>query len=367
MIPTLYEEDFDFTSYQDGTANLGLGKLAECITVTVRRVLNGVDELELSYPTFGKRASDLTLSRIIMAQPEYNTAPQPYRIYDVLKQTNGVIYVYARHVKEQLNYIPIWAFAAYDVTPAGAWSAMMNACTIETCPFTFYSNITTQADTFSNSAPRSISTLLGGIEGSMLDTYGGEYEFDRGTVKLLSRRGADNGVTLRYAKNIMSLKYETNLDDVVTAICPYWEQKELSQMGVTVTLTEKVIRGAYESLYPFKRTIAKDFSTEFEEEPTEAQLRAKAETWMNNSAQSVAEVTIDVNFELLNNFEEYKDIGVLDAVNLGDTVHIIYEHEINLTASARVIELRYDALKEKYKKVTLGKMKYSLADILNGL
>ena len=64
--------------------------------------------------------------------------------------------------------------------------------------------------------PSSIRSRLGGTRGSILDTYGGEYEWDGYTIKLHSERGSDKGVTLRYGKNITDITQEENIENTIT-------------------------------------------------------------------------------------------------------------------------------------------------------
>ena len=346
MIPILFEKTA--TTF----TGLGIGALSDCISCTVRRVLNGMDELEMSYPESGIRASDLENSRIICAVPEWKKTTQPYRIYDITKPMNGIFYVYARHISEQRSYIPVMPFTASNVSDA--LSSISTYCA-ETCPFTFWTDKTTVAN-FSITAPRSLGALLGGSAGSILDVYGGEYEFDGYTVKLWNRRGEDRGVTLRYGKNITDIRQEESIDATITGICPFWEDMD----GNVVTLTEKVIRSANAQNFPFNRTVVKDFSYSFDEQPTEAQLRAAAQAYVSQTGFGVPDVNIKVSFEMLSQYKEYEDLTSLESVNLGDTVHVIFER-LNVNADARVVEIRYDTLNDRYKSISIGKVRSNMS------
>ena len=346
MIPILFEKTATtFTT-------LGIGALTDCISCTVRRVLNGMDELEMSYPESGIRVKDITHSRIIYATPEWQKNPQPYRIYDITKPMNGIFYVYARHISEQKSYIPVMPFEASSVS--NALSSISANCA-ETCPFTFWTDKQTVAN-LKITEPRSLGALLGGMSGSILDVYGGEYEFDGYTVKLWNRRGADRGVTLRYGKNITDVQQEESIDATVTGICPFWSDLD----GHVVTLTEKVIRSANAANFPFNRTVVKDFSESFDEQPTEAQLRAKAQAYVAQTGFGVPDVSIKVSFEMLSQYEEYANLTSLESVNLGDTVHVIFE-KLEINADARVVETRYDVLNDKYKSISIGKVKSNMS------
>lgn len=345
MIPILYEEnEKNFTS-------LGLGSLAEATAANIIRELNGKDELSMQYPVTGKRYSDIRNSRIIYAQPEYRKDPQPYRIYYVSTPLKGIVSVYARHVSEQRNYIPVKPFSATSVTDA---FAKLPSNMLEDNPFTFWTDKTTSAN-FSLSVPTSLGQVLGGMEGSILDTYRGEYEFDKWTVKLWNHRGNDNGVTIRYGKNMTDFVKDESIDSTITGIVPYYTDAD----GNCMMLPEYVIESSYASLYPFKRTVPVDFSADFDDTPTEAQLRSKANSYMQVTGFGQPTVSLNVSFVHLSQFPEYKDYALLETVNLGDTVSVTHE-DYNISVSARVVQTNYDCLGDKYKSVTIGSVKSSL-------
>ena len=352
MIPILFEKNTTtFTT-------LGIGALTDCISCTVRRVLNGMDELEMSYPETGIRASELLNSRIIRVVPEWKKSAQSYRIYNVTKPMNGIFVVYARHISEQKTYIPVMPFTASSVSDT--LESISDNCA-ESCPFTFWTDKETVAN-FTLSTPASLGNVLGGMAGSILDVYGGEYEFDDYTVKLWNHRGSDRGVTLRYGKNITDIQQEESIDATITGICPFWSDLN----GDVVVLPEKVVRSANATNFPFNRTIAKDFSDRFDEKPTVAQLRSIAEAYVAQPTFGVPDVSIKVSFEMLSQYKEYEQFISLESVNLGDTVHVIFE-KLNINVDARVVETRYDVLNDRYKSVSIGRVKSNMSSVVAGI
>lgn len=352
MIPILFDKtETAFTS-------LGIGALSDCVSVAVKRVLNGLDELTLTYPDNGVRVQELQNSRIILAQPEYKKDPQPYVIYQVSKPVRGLITVNARHIRERASYIPVMPFTASSL--AETLNKIPNYCA-ETNPFTFWTDKSVTAN-FNLKTPASLGNVFGGMEGSILDTYGGEYEFDKFMVKIWNHRGVDRGVTLRYGKNVTDATQEESIDSTITGICPFWTDSE----GALVTLPEKVIHSQNAANFPFNRTVAKDFSEQFDEQPTEAQLRAAAQAYIAQSGIGVPKVSLSVSFEQLAQYEEYQDRAVLETVNLGDTVTVIFER-LDVNATARVIQTEYDVLNEKYRKVSIGGVKSNLGTTINGV
>lgn len=351
MIPILYEsteEDFD---------TLGIGALAECISCVVTQVLNGSFELEMQYPVSGVRFADLQTGRIIRASAEVKRDSQLFEIYNITKPINGIVTINAHHVSGRKEYIPILPCSVTGGTPTAAWNAIRQSAG-ETIPFFFQTNKTNTAN-FKIEEPRSLGAALGGMAGSMLDVYGGEYDFDNFTIKLLTRRGQDRGVTLAYGKNITDFRQDSNIAATITGICPFWSDFD----GNLITLSEKVVHAANASNYAYKRTVVKDFSDHWETAPTEAELRAYAQQYVAQSDIGVPKVNISVKFQPLSSAEEYKEYALLEDVNLGDTVHVYFE-PLNVTADARVVKTRYNTLLDKYDFVDIGGVRSNMSSVM---
>ena len=350
MIPILYEaSETAFTTQ-------GIGALADAVSVTVFRALNGKDELTMVYPSEGAHYADLQNDKIVYAQPEYKKTAQPYQIYKITKPLNGLVTVNARHVGTMRPaYIPVTAFTASSITETLLKLPQNMA---ESNPFTFWSDKSTVAN-FSMTKPASLGNVLGGMEGSILDVYGGEYEFDGYTIKLWNRRGADNNVEIRYGKNITQIEQSEDFSAIITGVCPYWESMD----GEVVVLSEAVVEGPYADTYSFRRTIVKDFTDQFEEKPTVAQLRQAALNYITQNNISVPDMNLSVSFEHLAQYTQYENMGLLETVNLGDTVHIYYE-PLNVTTTARIVKTTYDCLNEKYNVVQIGKASSNLEQVM---
>ena len=228
MIPCLYastEAKFDHN---------GIGKLADAQSCIVTEKRNGSFELEMVYPADGIHAEQLEEGNIILAKPSDTGRPQPFRIYKIATPIDGRLTVKARHISYQLNFITVSPFATTGCT--GTLAGLGNHAASE-CPFEVWTDISSSAS-FRLSVPSSFRNCLGGIDGSVLDTFGGEYEWDRYTVKLHHHRGADHGVHIVYGKNLIDFKMEKNIESVITGVHPYWQN---SETGEVTELPEKVV------------------------------------------------------------------------------------------------------------------------------
>lgn len=77
-------------------------------------------------------------------------------------------------------------------------------------------------------------------------------------------------------------------------------------------------------------------------------------------------ITIKADMELLQNTELYEDVKELEAVSLGDTVHCKHS-KLRIVSDARVIELEWDAVRNKLISVTLGKFQYNFLNNVSSI
>lgn len=330
----------------------GIGTLSSAISCVVYQVLNGEYELQMEYPVNGIHFSEIAWRSIITAKPDKISDEQPFRVYRITKPLNGIVTIYARHIAYDMKGYVVAPFTAASL---GLALVGLEGNSTPTCPFTFDTDKSVNS-TFTVSVPKALWSCLGGSEGSILDTYKGEWEFSGFSAYLHNKRGSNRGVTIRYGKNLTSYEQDENCERVYTAVYPYW-----SNGTALVTLTEKTI--AVPGTFDFTRIMPLDLSGEFQEQPTEAQLRTRAERYISENEIGVPDVSWTVEFVQLEASEEYKDKALLERVFLGDTVTIEFE-KYGVSASARAVEVQYNALLDRYDSVTLGKVKTNMADTI---
>ena len=341
MNPILYESD------ETNFITNGLGRLPDCVSCKVTEARNGEYELQLKYPVTGRHFADITDDRIISAIPADGKEPQPFVIYRHSKPMNGIVTFYAQHISYRLNYIPVRPFRATNA--ADAMQCLSQYAAVS-CPFTFWTDRVVNA-TCAHDVPGSIRSRLGGTEGSMLDCYGGELEWDKWTVKLHTARGVNRGVKIRYGKNLIDLLQDHNLSNVVTAVYPYW-----SRDGVYKELPERVVSTAHE--FSWSRVEVVDITEDYENEPSEATMRSWATNYL--SGKQTPKDSIKFSFVALWQTKEYEQIAPLERVNLCDTVTISYE-PLGVETTAKVIRTVYDVLKERYESIEVGQGRTNLA------
>lgn len=339
MIPCLYastETKFD---------NNGIGKLADAQSCVVTEKRNGSFELEIICPADGIHAESLEEGNIILAKPSDTGRTQPFRIYKIATPIDGKLVVKARHISYQLNFITVSPFATTSCT--GALAGLENHAASD-CPFAVWTDISSNA-AFRLSTPSSFRNCLGGIDGSVLDTFGGEYEWDRYEVKLHRCRGADHGVHITYGKNLTDFRMEKNIENVITGVHPYWQN---SETGEVTELPEKVVLMEQRSV-PYQKYSVLDCTAGFQDKPTAEMLRSYAQEYLKNTSLTEPQVDIDIDFIQLWNAPDYADVVEAEQVSLCDTVHVFIS-KLGIEVSSKVTETEYDVLLERYKSITLS-------------
>lgn len=345
-----------YSATETDFSNNGLGILGDCVSCEVTEEANGIFELVMQYPMGGIHYEEIADRAIIKAKADQFRDPQLFRVYAISKPMSGIVTVSAEHISYDLSGIPVAPFTAGSVSLALA-DLKNNAVT--DCPFDFWTDKDTSG-TFSVSVPSSIRSRLGGVAGSILDVYGGEYEFDNYTVKLHNNRGMNRGVSIRYGKNLTDIKQEQNCASVATGIYPYWAG-DVDGNTVLVELPEKIVSAP--GTYNFVKIRTVDFTESFETQPTEEELRSKAESYVENNNIGIPTVSLTVSFAQLEQTDEYKHLKLLEQVLLFDTVNVEFP-ALGVSATAKAIKIVYDSLADRVKSITLGSTKANIADTI---
>jgi len=333
----------------------GLGVLTDAISCTATEERNSAFELTMQYPDTGVHFDEITDRCIIYAIPSPYRAPQPFRIYRITRPMDGIIMVYAQHITYDLSGVPLNPFTAINA-PDALSKLSLNAAVDS--PFTFWTDKATVAS-FAVSTPSSTRSVLGGSSGSILDVYGGEYEWDGFTVRLYGHRGYDNGVVISYGKNLTNIEQDRNISNVATGIYPYWTNAE----GALVTCDPKIVNAP--GTYDFTRVVPVDFSNDFEGQPTPAQLQARAEKYVEDNKIGIPKTSITASFVQLEQFPEYEDLALLEKCDLCDTVTIRYP-QLGVEAKAEIVKIETDVLLERYRSVEIGDVRTNIADTIVG-
>lgn len=339
MKPILY------ASTEREFATNGIGILSDAASCVVTEERNGAYELEMQYPVMGLHYASITYRSLILAKPKPDGEPQPFRVYRITRPLGGLVTVYARHISYDLSGVVVPPFSATGVE--GVFDAIQSKAVPQDSGFTFWTDKTSTSGV-ATTVPNSVRSLLGGIRGSILDVFGGEYEFDRFTVKLWRHRGEDRGVTIRYGKNLTALEQDANCASVYTAVYPYWTSED-----VTVELPEKIVEAP--GTYDFVRILPLDLTSVFKEQPTPDQLRTSAQYYIADNNVGVPRVSLSLSYAQLDG----------EKVDLCDTLTVTFA-QMGVNTTAKVIKTVFDVLQDRYVTVEIGDMRASISETIAG-
>lgn len=337
-------------------ASQGLGVLMDVTSCKVTEERNGAYIAEMDVSVDDPHFSDIVLNGVVALITKPRGTEQMFRIRKISKPMKGIVTVYLNHVTYDL--------AKTSVTPFTATGAALALSGIKShmtggSAFTFRTNLTNTTSTFKNEIPQSARALFGGQQGSMLDVFGGEYEWENLTVRLLAHRGSDNGVRIAYGKNLTDLRQDENIESMYTAVMPY---VRMSGQDAILGDLQTIIQTAEPKILNLDLTEEFDANTT----PTKAQINQKAQQYIQNNDLATPKVNLEVSFVNLADTQEYKDIVALEEVNLCDTVTIEFP-KLGVDAKAKVIKTEFDVLAERYTSIEIGDAKSSLAKTVNGI
>lgn len=354
MIPLLYEANT--TTFN----KMGLGFLPSWTNIEVVEERNGEFYLQGELPLDGLHVDQLAIERIILAAPAPGKNPQPFRIQKLSKSLDSeTVQVMAPHVSYQLSETAVMTYGQDASLPTYSTAqAALNQLLSTTSPdlssvFTLSSDITPASSrSFGiRGEPVSLRAALSGVEGSMVDTFGGELEWDLWTVRLLASRGSVTDKKIRYAQNMESLSYETDVTGLVTGYIGFYSAEDSSTIMGSVVLTSNA------SDYAYPRIMAVNLTDKFPDSvPTKAQVTAATQSYCNAQQLHVLSTSIKVTVVP----DDFQDVQLCDTVTV---VHPGY----GLKQQAKVVATVFDPVKEWYKEITVGQIEVRITDTIAAL
>lgn len=347
MIPILYDKtETAFTSN-------GIGRLRDCISCIVTEERNGIYECDFEYPMDGANYDLIQVGRIVGVTHDESGDIQPFDIVSFTKPIDGVVTFHCTHISYRQSYMTVTTSNINSL--ADAFTAFASA--EPSNPFSYWTDKTSSGYCGClNGVPISVRQALGGIEGSVLDTYGGEYEWDRWTVKLWSARGTYRDFSIRYGVNMLDYNEEYDSTGCYSSCIPYWTD------GTTTVVGDKQTSGG---VNPSGREqcIPLDVSEKFEDQPTQAQVEAMGLQVMNSANPTIPSQNITVSFVRLQDMGEFADYQNLLQCKLCDTINVIFP-DFNSSGTFKIVKTVWNVLTGKYDEMELGDLSISLSEAL---
>ena len=348
MIPILFE------STETEFNNNGLGRLRDCINCIVTEERNGIYECDFSYPVTAEDFKDIRIGRIIGVTHDDSDDIQPFDIVSYERPIDGVVTFHAVHISYRQSYLTVWANRG-EVDSISRAFAMLSNSTPEN-PFSYqYERYSTGFMSAADGIPKTVRSMLGGTEGSILDTYGGEYEWDKFNVILHDRRGEDRDFSIRYGVNMTDYNEEVDSSGAYMACIPYWTDGTLMVIGDKQTADGVTITNRGEC-------IPLDVSDKFEGKPTKAQVNAMGKSLMESRNPMIPSQTIKVEFVRLQDLG-YEGFENLLECGLCDTINVIFPG-YDASGRFKIVRTEWNVLQDRYESMELGDLSVSLAEAL---
>lgn len=345
MKPIIYE------SKETSFRSQGKGTLSDCISCIVKEELNGSYELEMTLPVDGKHAEFIQARNIIVCRASYSKTRQAFRIYKVKRNINRTLTVYARHVSYDLSNYPVLPFTASGVV--NAVNGLVNNVPSALRGNYSITALVNTAGTFKVEEPSSIRSWFGGKEGSLIDIYGGEWDFDNFDCYLKNKRGNGDAsspvLSIKYAKNLTKYDKETDSDSEYSHIIAIWKKTQDDVTEVVYSQPQPV-----ENVTGYVRCGYCDVSSDYDEKPTTETLNIAAKKYISEHKLSGFANNISVDFIQLEN----------ERVELGDYVRIFCDGENYVS---RIIKTEWNVLLDRYKTVEVGDKKANIVDAIQSL
>ena len=348
MIPILYEKT------ETAFISNGLGRLRDCISCIVTEERNGIYECDFEYPMDGVNYERIQVGRIIGVTHDESDDIQPFDIVSFEKPINGVVTFHCVHISYRMSYMSIRGVNKNSLAEV---FTHIKTYSQPGCPFTFWTDKSSTGYVSSfNNIPHTVRETLGGIEGSLLDVYGGEYEWDKWTVKLWSARGQYRDFTIRYGVNMLDYNEEYDMSGCFSSCRPYWTD------GTSYVVGDKQNSGM---LPPSGRDqcIPLDVSDKFEDQPTKAQVEAMGKSVMTQQNSTVPSQNITVSFARLQDMGEFAAYQNLLQCKLCDTINVIFP-DFNSGGQFKIVRTVWNVLTGRYDEMELGDLTVSLSEAL---
>lgn len=362
MRPILFNKnEQSFDTYGLGELNVTKG--------TATRERNGNYTLYAEIPVNDPMVSILEKEMKLKADAGLRTKNQTFEISRIVKDSSNIVKIYGQHISHKLEYMALrnaTAFAGSAYSALGIWKGAL----IGDLRFDVWSDIqTTGKGVFDISKMENARQALGGVEGSILDIYGGEYEFDNMTVRLHKQLGRTAPTVLEYGRNILSAESDETIESSYTSVLPFatytpdkpeGDTSDSQPDPVTVTLPENYVDSKYKALYAHRRIKVVDFSSEFKSDsknkdiPTPEKLRKLATDYMERNAIGKPKINIKIEYADLAKTLDYADRGWIEEVELCDIVPVYYP-QIGLTdETLEITTITYDFINERNESVEFG-------------
>ena len=346
MIPILFEKT------ETAFNNNGIARLRDCISAVVSEERNGIYELDFEYPVNGANYEQIQCGRIVGVTHDEDGDIQPFEIVGQTRPINGIVSFHCVHISYRQSQMVVRAVSVNSLSQAFQLFSIASPSN----PFTYEADFTaTGYMSASDGVPRSVRQFLGGTKGSVLDTYGGEYEWDKWRVILHQNRGEVKDFAIRYGVNLLNYNDEVSYQGTFTSCLAFWKNED-EIVTATASLNENGYNGN-------DIRVPLDLTDKFEEKPTTAQLESEALAYMQRNQTNIPAQSIRVDFVRLAELGEFAQFQDLLKCKLCDSIKVIFPM-YNVSASFKIVKTEWNVLEGRYIGMELGTLSTTLSEAL---
>lgn len=347
MIPILFEKN------ETAFINNGIGRLRDTISATVTEERNSIYELDFEYPVGGANYDLIQCGRIVGVTHDESGDIQPFEIVSVTRPINGIVSFHCVHISYRQSQMTVSGTNINSL--ADAFTLLKTATPSN--PFEYESDFTSSAYMSSaDGTPRSVRQFLGGVKGSILDAYGGEFEWDKFRVILHRNRGETRDFAIRYGVNLLDYNDDTDYQGTFTSCVAYWKGTDGEIVSATASLETDGYNGN-------DIRVPLDLTDKFEEKPSASALQTEALAYMQRNQTNIPAQSIRVDFVRLAEMGEFSAFQDLLKCNLCDTIKVIFPM-YNVSASFKIVKTVWNVLRGSYEEMELGTLSTTLAEAL---
>lgn len=346
----------------------GICRLTDCIEATVTEIRNGEYTCQFVYPIGGAGYDQIQLGRQISCTHDASGDLQPFTIYRREANLDGTETFYAQHLSYELNYVVQKPFTANgaagvfeyldthrtsaDRTGGRDWDTVPPSS-----PYRFSTDVVS-AVVYTLNQPTPMRTMMGGMQASVLDIYGGELEWDRYNVILHADRGKDGGAVIRYGGNLTGAQDSKDTSAAYGTVVPFWVDKST---GV-VTNYSAYSKGNTDEYFPWK-ALPLDLSQSFETQPTAEQAQEAAEAFLDANQAWLPFNNLSVNFEPWTDAQIAAESERLQNVCLCDYVRVDILW-MGVSLKSKVTKTVWNVLTDRYDSIELGDLNPSYGSVI---
>lgn len=343
--------------------HLGVSVLSDASKCHVSREKNGIYILEFDYPVNGKDVEKIKEGMYIKSDAGYRTKNQRFVVSKITK-TQNEFKIYCQHisqVKTTMNAIRP-DITLTSVSAMGALTAWRDNLLDSREEFFVQSDIgTLNSTTWKVENIENARDALGGKAGSILDVWGGEYEFDNLNITLHKSMGIDNPTIIAYGKNLLDLEQEQSILETYTSVFPFKKYTDDNNREQLITLPEILLDSTHLNKFTHRRILKIDFSSDENIKAVE-QLRSKAKSYIKNNNVGVPKTNLKINYQDLSKVEGVFDNPALEQIDLCDRLKVYYSELGILNENAKVVKVIWDVILEENHEIEVGDGRSSFTD-----